>query len=58
MEKSPCKECKDHKPGCHSNCKEYREWKQLKEQNKKQKALQNEIEDYEVRRSIKFKKIK
>ena len=40
---SPCKDCADRIPGCHSQCDNYKEWQAIKEErkNKVQKAREN-----------------
>ena len=43
--KSPCYECKNRKPGCHSECEEYRKYKEIHdaevEQIRERKAKEN-----------------
>ena len=46
--KAPCRDCTEEtgrKPGCHSHCEEYKEWKQYLEEKKAVIAKQKE-EDF------------
>lgn len=59
--KGPCKECKKRHMGCHNKCKPYNDWKiELKAYNDKIKQvreLDRVMNDTDVQRSLKFKKM-
>lgn len=60
QEISPCKDCKDRKPGCHGTCSKYKEWNEdrLKKKEEMLHKINKEklIDDYEAHRAIKKKK--
>lgn len=41
--KIPCKNCKDRSLGCHSTCKEYKDFYELNEQRKAEKDKEREV---------------
>lgn len=50
MTDSPCKDCPDRKPGCHTVCERYKEFKEQTHEEYVQRFRENEIESYEIRR--------
>lgn len=50
MTDSPCKDCPDRKPVCHTVCERYKEFKEQMYKEYVQRFRENEIESYEIRR--------
>ena len=65
-EKAPCKDCQDRRLGCHSECKDYKQWKAeherrreiIKEQCRKDKMRVKHSEGFwkENERSARLKR--
>jgi len=46
MNKSPCLNCPDRHPGCHSTCDKYQQFKQKKEEERKNRRVSREYDAY------------
>lgn len=46
MNKSPCLDCPDRHPGCHSTCDKYQQFKQKKEEERKNRRVSREYDAY------------
>ena len=58
--RTPCFKCENRAVGCHSTCKEYQAWVEeyqaKKSEIQAEKAKQDDIEGYNVTRSMKSRK--
>lgn len=43
---SPCRECEDREPYCHSSCERYREFRELLDSNKAKIFAQKQVNNY------------
>lgn len=51
-----CKNCKDRRIGCHSECEKYKQWKSKRLAMRKTMIMESDIKDYQIKQMIKNKK--
>ena len=58
--KPPCHQCQKRKVKCHSNCKDYKDWKAERDEfmaeNRKRKEIDNKLKDTEIQRHLLIRK--
>jgi len=58
--KCPCRECKNRYRACWGSCDKYKEWRKVydavKNEEERQKRIESEMVDYEIKRDQKFKR--